>query len=825
MTIFPPDGSQTDPSPTTLSEPNAIAHVIVGAPASTESVEAGETDPHGQSCLTQLLKLSFGQCANDNRPSARTLSLGELIQEFSNPNSARGTLTAAEYHALDKVDSVQKAQRNREKDGAYFVACHFGGDGRRCNDNVEALCGMTLDFDSGKTTEEDIRRQLRGYAYLAYTSYSHRVELQKWRVLVPYREPITKDQHAGVFRYFQDLFQGDVDPACATPCQFWYTPACPPDATSLFRSFAADGDLFAPAAIHEDPAPVRGPAPDIEAAADSADHSDRLQRLEAALRFIPSDDRKTWVNFGIAIKHDLGDSGLAPWLAWSRKSEKFDVDDALKTWGSFKDKLTGPSITLGSIFYMAQERGWNHDAPGAELPEYVTRLNADYFHAPQGGKTLVFKEQTDPLSGREFLQAMSLKDFRDLFTSDRVDVCGANGRPKSITVADAWLLHKEHRQFDGVILAPNAEVPGYYNLWRGFAVEPHAGDWNLMRSHIRNVLCKGDPIAFEYFLSWLASCVQYPDRRAEVAVVLRGGRGTGKGIFVHTIGRIFGQHYLQISQPRHLTGNFNAHLAECVVLFVDEAFWAGDKPGEGVLKHLITEPTLPIERKFRDVESTRNLLHVLMASNNQWVVPAGLEERRFFVLDVDDSKQQDHKYFGALSAEIESGGTEAMLHELLHRDISSFNFRAAPKTKALTDQKLLSMDPADRWWFEVLTRGVLPIQNSRLAPRGTQYEVWDKIPINHLHADYVKNQKMTNTPRRSSQTQLGISLKRLLPAGFPKKGTVTELDYMGVACRVPVYKFPPLEACRKYFEGMASLDGFDWEGADLSSDRYQPEEP
>ena len=128
-------------------------------------------------------------------------------------------------------------------------------------------------------------------------------------------------------------------------------------------------------------------------------------------------------------------------------------------------------------------------------------------------------------------------------------------------------------EFDGVVLAPNIEVPRYYNLWRGFAVEPQEGDWHLMRSHIQKVLCKDDPIAFEWFLSWMASCVQFPDRRAEVAIVLRGGQGTGKGIFVNSLGSIFGRHYLQISQSRHLTGNFNAHLAECIVLFVDEAFW------------------------------------------------------------------------------------------------------------------------------------------------------------------------------------------------------------------------------------------------------------
>ena len=44
---------------------------------------------------------------------------------------------------------------------------------------------------------------------------------------------------------------------------------------------------------------------------------------------------------------------------------------------------------------------------------------------------------------------------------------------------------------------------------------------------------------------------------------------------------------------------------------------------------MITEPTLAIERKGQDTETVPNMLHILMASNNQWIVPAGLDERRF----------------------------------------------------------------------------------------------------------------------------------------------------------------------------------------------------
>lgn len=57
----------------------------------------------------------------------------------------------------------------------------------------------------------------------------------------------------------------------------------------------------------------------------------------------------------------------------------------------------------------------------------------------------------------------------------------------------------------------------------------------------------------------------------------------------------------RIQCPVSLTGNFNSHLRDCIALFADEAFWAGDRAGESVLKMLVTEPVIPIEGKGRDL--------------------------------------------------------------------------------------------------------------------------------------------------------------------------------------------------------------------------------
>src|SRR3954454_6708582 len=115
---------------------------------------------------------------------------------------------------------------------------------------------------------------------------------------------------------------------------------------------------------------------------------------------------------------------------------------------------------------------------------------------------------------------------------------------------------------------------------------------------------------------------------------MRGGEGTGKGTLAKVLRHIFGQHGMAISNSKHLTGNFNGHLRDAVFLFADEAFFAGDRAHVGVLKSLITEPFLTIEAKYQNAVQQPNYVHLMMASNEAWVIPASSDARRYFVLEI-----------------------------------------------------------------------------------------------------------------------------------------------------------------------------------------------
>jgi hypothetical protein len=350
----------------------------------------------------------------------------------------------------------------------------------------------------------------------------------------------------------------------------------------------------------------------------------------------------------------------------------------------------------------------DENAAKTALGELVTTFNRRYAVANEAGRAVIFEQVTDPLRNRLVLTRFQFEDFRKLFMNRNLTLT-AGEKQVTRSVADWWLTSPARRQYiGGVVFDPTGKVAAdFWNLWTGFAVPPSPGDWSLMQKHISAVICGGSNELSTYLLNFVASMFQKPNVPGEVAIVLRGSRGAGKGIFLNWLLRAWGQHGLYISNPKHLVGNFNAHLRDCVMLFADEAFFAGDRAHEGILKALITEPLLAVESKYQNLVEVANMLHVFMSSNSDWVVPAALDERRFCVADVVNSRVGERKYFKDIAEQMAGGGLAAMIHEMLGRDISKFEVRDIPKTAALRTQKTLSLGSLERWWLAVLSREFL----------------------------------------------------------------------------------------------------------------------
>lgn len=364
------------------------------------------------------------------------------------------------------------------------------------------------------------------------------------------------------------------------------------------------------------------------------------------------------------------------------------------------------------------------------------------------------------------------------------------------TVAEAWLTSPGRRDYEGVEFYPDPQnapgTPGYLNLWHGFSVEPRQkpGGYAVLEDHMLTNVCGGDESLYRWLFGWFAHMVQKPRERPGTAVVLRGPQGVGKTKIGEAFGSLLTSHYALVSDPRYVVGQFNAHMAKCLLLQADEAVWAGDKKAEGRLKSLVTEKHQMIEQKGVDSIQMPNYVRLMMTSNEGWVVPAGKDERRFCVLDVGSAAAQNHSYFAEIDAQLDDGGREALLYDLLNFDLSTVNVRSIPRTGALLEQKVRSLDSVDGWWFERLSAGMVSHKHDR----------WQQsVSCEALFDDYVAANEKIGVRRKSEQTVFAMRLFRLVPGLAKRRLTVTDGDD-AVTRRAWFYDLPSLEACRDAFE-------------------------
>lgn len=390
----------------------------------------------------------------------------------------------------------------------------------------------------------------------------------------------------------------------------------------------------------------------------------------------------------------------------------------------------------------------------------------------------------------ETFTSISFTDFTNRYMNRLVQTgTREDGSVVKAELGKWWLRHPRRRQFHTIVFSPGREIDRCYNLWRGFAVEPRPGDCTLFLTHVRKVICGGSSELYEYVMNWMARAIQDPASTGETALVMRGKMGVGKGAFARFFGQLFGSHFLHITDPKHLVGNHNQHLRTCVVLFADEAFFAGDRRQSDKLQTLITEPTLMIEPKHVDAVKAPNFVHLLMASNRDWVIPAGPHERRYVVLDVSDERIQDHRHFAKMQTAMSSGGSEALLHLLLHRDISKFNVRAVPMTAGLQDQKIRSFSSEEEWFYNLLTTGTL---------LDGEWEAG--VLKDSLYNNYVRYSGTTGNKRSITKTAWGMFLRRATPGEEWPKSPQRPMMIEGKRKRPRFLEFPTLEECRAHWD-------------------------
>lgn len=418
-------------------------------------------------------------------------------------------------------------------------------------------------------------------------------------------------------------------------------------------------------------------------------------------------------------------------------------------------------------------------------------MNQEYSLVLAGGGHHILWETTGP-DGEADLQHLSESAFHRYLASHTMQV-----GEKSHPVTKLWMNWKGRRTYKGLVFRPGGAASkvssDFYNLWQGFAVEPSdkasekavaaVAAWH---EHARENVCQGDKSLYRWLMNYLAHMVQFPEEKPLTALVIRGGKGTGKDSFIDRVGKILGSHYLMTSNRRYIVGNFNGHMERLLMMVLNEAFWSGDKAAEGQLKDLVTGSTHVIEHKGKEPYSVDNLTRVVVIGNEEWLVPATEDERRWAVFDVGNGRQKDRKFFHDMREGIDNhGGDKLLLHQLLQWKVDRGAVNAAPETAGLADQKIASLDTIGEFWHTCLHEEQII---------GTEFDGWpDTVRCDRLYAGFVRYFRergiRTKVPE---QSRFGRRLSEMSESLVRHRKTVD-------GKQVYVYQLAPIETMREQF--------------------------
>ncbi len=395
-------------------------------------------------------------------------------------------------------------------------------------------------------------------------------------------------------------------------------------------------------------------------------------------------------------------------LSCSMRRKGFDDDAIIAALLIENEKKCKPPVSRQEIerlvrsslrYEPAPETEQDSDPTWSRDPETACRALNDTFTYIEGGG--VMSMTVDDI-GRRLPKFRPTAKFREYFNNRQVLLRIEQKKDAAVEITEPlgsfWLSWKHRHSAIGVgFYQPNHVPRGYVNLWRGHHVQPVPGDCSRFSDFVKSVICAGNTNTFNYVERWIARLLQRPWEPAETTLVLIGEEGTGKNVFGRAIAELILDHYFYADDIEDLVARFNEHLLGCVYMFADE-ITAHNRRAVEKLKAKITSPELKIEAKFGPKTQGKNLLHVIMATNDPEPFPMGGKSRRWVVLPVSELRREDFAYFTEITSWLRSGGYGHLLDHYLSVDLTGWNHREIPITDATRGIRLSSM-PVRLQWF------------------------------------------------------------------------------------------------------------------------------
>lgn len=196
-------------------------------------------------------------------------------------------------------------------------------------------------------------------------------------------------------------------------------------------------------------------------------------------------------------------------------------------------------------------------------------------------------------------------------------------------------------------------------------------------------------------LDWLAATVQRPDKRVTWApLIVTRYEGVGKGWLSQVIKQLIGptNHSFVTADEFDKQVQYTDFMVDCTLLVIDEVYAPRRPDIKNRINALITEPTMEINRKFGTKRRENIYCNVVAFSNHPDALDLTTNDRRFFV-NIHKSPPKEASYYNKLFNWLEGGqGPSVVMHWLLRRDLSSFNWGECPRVDGDSDKRAMQVE-------------------------------------------------------------------------------------------------------------------------------------
>ena len=715
----------------------------------------------------------------------------------------------------------------KDKDGDYLILATFSSNIRNAN-NLLTYTGAVIDVDDTTQDMQSIADAFTDYKCCIHTTHSHMApnKGQRYRVVIPYKKPLTPKQHVAAILYLMSKI-GDiskrnenVDTSSKALSRPMYLPACPKSRKKHFQYYNNLTDQPDAKLFHLTPdmefelqeLSDQNNSDDLQDPFDPTQSTDEGDRNNAIARYtgklisqghalddilsmchsynehkvnppLPPNEVKTVVTSVYNThKTNHNDSGWGYEEIFRRIDEaksrevKRNANYYLKLIGKSRQKLGEMNVDI--LLTMIAEK--SRTAKSKVKTEYRLSLGE------------VKEEETREETNTHELTAKELKKkFKTwcyVSSEDRVyeTNTGSMIKPEGFNNEFSQCIEKGSilkylLKFKLIKIVRNKEFsPGdnlyfkrngirYVNSYVTPDVSPLPGDVEPMEKHFEYLF--ENEIERNILLDWIAFLIQYPGVKVKWMPIIKGWKGIGKSIIEEKIiTPMLGYSNVRSVESRFVKSDFNAWVLDRQLIVFHE-LKLGESRREKLsltnsLKSIITDHTIEAHRKGLDVFTVTNKVNLLGFTNHEDSVMITEDERRFCMIRSDAIKMPT-SYYTELVNWLEHN-VEHMLYYFEERDLTHFNASIAPDTGYTSEVKSES-----HLWPASIIKDAMEDSNNFLAKDGiaTWSNIVEYIREHSSGQDIMQAENLTHASS-SQGYRLTNALKELGFRRWRRKGVV-----------------------------------------------------